>query len=63
MYDDGNNRHYFINEPAMLRSGEIVLPVRWLEDEDGEVWMEVWSIVLNAVTVSLVDICTRMIDD
>ncbi|KAF6744824.1 hypothetical protein DFP72DRAFT_1176592 [Ephemerocybe angulata] len=44
MFDAGK-RHYYIDEPARLADGELVIPVRWFEDEDREVWFEAWNIV------------------
>ncbi|KAF8148461.1 hypothetical protein B0H34DRAFT_679784 [Crassisporium funariophilum] len=47
MYDSGNERHYFIDEPASLQNGRIVIPVRWLEDEEGKMWADAWEIEIN----------------
>jgi len=44
MYDDKEGRHYFIDEPAALNSGQLVIPVRWLEDESGAIWADVWEV-------------------
>jgi hypothetical protein len=52
MYDDGQEHHYFVNEPAYLHTGQIVVPVRWLEDENGEVWVEVWEVKADTTTVN-----------
>lgn len=47
MYADGN-RHYYIDEPALLEDGRMVVPVRWLENEaDGEIWADAWEINLD----------------
>lgn len=53
MYDDENGRRYFIDEPAGLENGELVIPVRWLEDEKGVAWVEVWEIRRNEGTVRI----------
>ena len=53
MYDDEKGRHYFIDEPASLENGEVVVPVRWLEDEKGVVWAEVWEIRRNEEVVRI----------
>jgi len=53
MYDDEKGRHYFIDEPASLENGEVVVPVRWLEDEKGVVWAEVWEIRRNEEAVRI----------
>ncbi|KAF9034577.1 hypothetical protein BJ165DRAFT_1534008 [Panaeolus papilionaceus] len=50
MYNAGNQQHYFIDEPAMLKNNQFVIPVRWLEDEDGAVWFDTWKVVLNKET-------------
>jgi hypothetical protein len=52
MYDAGHNIHYFIDEPAML-SNKMVIPVRWLEDEKGGIWADVWEIERNETTASV----------
>ncbi|KAG5649389.1 hypothetical protein H0H81_004167, partial [Sphagnurus paluster] len=48
---DGGNQHYYIDEPARLRNGKLVIPVRWVADESsGEVWADAWEIVVNKET-------------
>jgi len=44
MFDAGGSRHYFIDEPALLLDGRMVIPLRWLEDEDGLVWFDAWEV-------------------
>ena len=44
MYDAGDSLHYFIDEPAMLLNGKMVIPVQWLEDEMGQVWADAWEV-------------------
>jgi hypothetical protein len=51
MYDAGNGNHYFIDEPARLKDGRMIIPVRWLEDEHGAVWCDAWEIKLNEQSV------------
>jgi len=51
MYDAGPGRHFFIDEPASLKDGRKVIPVRWLEDEGGKVWADAWEIELDELTV------------
>jgi hypothetical protein len=47
MYDAGD-RHYYIDEVAQLKNGEFVIPVRWLEDDKGEVFADAYSITADA---------------
>lgn len=46
MYDDGF-RHYFIDELAQTRSGGLVIPLRWLEDVDGQTVVDAWHVELD----------------
>lgn len=43
MYDAGNC-HYYIDELACLRTGKFIIPVRWLEDTDGNVFADAYSV-------------------
>lgn len=43
MYDDGRN-HFYIDEPARMKDGSIIIPIRWLEDSKGKIWMDAWQI-------------------
>lgn len=52
MYDAGNQIHYFVNEPACLSDGKMVIPIRWLEDEERNVWAEVWEVNIDVTTVN-----------
>ena len=51
MYDDKKGQHYFIDEPAALNNGQLVVPVRWLEDEAGAVWADVWEVRRDEASV------------
>jgi len=53
MYDDKKGQHYFIDEPTALSNGQLVVPVRWLEDEGGAVWADVWEIRRDKVSVKV----------
>jgi hypothetical protein len=43
MYGDGC-RHFYIDEPARLKDGTLVIPVQWLEDSNGNMWADAWKI-------------------
>ncbi|KAF8162732.1 hypothetical protein B0H34DRAFT_763800 [Crassisporium funariophilum] len=74
MYDDKKGRHYFIDEPAALNNGNLVVPVRWLEDERGDAWADVWEVRRDEVenTSTIIDnevtlikarwLCKNMLD-
>ncbi|RXW21858.1 hypothetical protein EST38_g4007 [Candolleomyces aberdarensis] len=53
MYD-GGQRHYYIDEPAKTKSGELVIPIRWLEDEDGKVWFEAWRVTYDVANLATI---------
>ena len=44
MYDAGNC-HYYIDELACLKNGTFIIPVRWLEDEDGNAYADAWAVM------------------
>ena len=44
MYDDGYDRHYYIDEVARTTEGKLLVPIRWLQDEDRLMWAEAWRI-------------------
>lgn len=52
MYDVGNGLHYFIDEPACLDDGKVVIPLRWVEDERKKVWFDAWDVKFDDQTVS-----------
>ncbi|KAF9044483.1 hypothetical protein BJ165DRAFT_1347605, partial [Panaeolus papilionaceus] len=62
MYDDGNGRHYFIDEPACLEDGQMVIPVRWLENEHGQVLCELWEVKKDTGTSTILDEKTILIE-
>jgi hypothetical protein len=53
MFDAGNGKHYFIDEPACLIDGQMIIPVRWLEDESGVAYCDAWEITLNEQSVRI----------
>ncbi|KAJ6529323.1 hypothetical protein B0H19DRAFT_1214550 [Mycena capillaripes] len=45
MYDAGSS-HYYVNELAHLKSGELIIPVRWVRFR-GKVYADAFSVTLN----------------
>ncbi len=37
-------RYYFIDEPVRLLDGWLVIPICWLENEEGQVWFDAWEV-------------------
>ncbi|KAJ3517709.1 hypothetical protein NLJ89_g342 [Agrocybe chaxingu] len=46
MYDAGD-RHYYIDELARLKNGNFIIPVRWLEDNEGNVFADAYAVTFN----------------
>ena len=46
MYDAGN-QHYYIDKLTRLMNGDLCIPVRWLEDDDGTVFADAYVVALN----------------
>jgi hypothetical protein len=46
MYDAGDC-HYFINKLARLKNGDFVIPVQWLEDNDGNVFADAYAVTFD----------------
>ncbi|KAF9445760.1 hypothetical protein P691DRAFT_795296 [Macrolepiota fuliginosa MF-IS2] len=56
MYDDGNDNHYYINEPTMLKDGCFAIPVRWLEsEEDGKIYADTWRIDFDGNSLATIN--------
>jgi hypothetical protein len=46
MYD-AVNRHYYIDELARLENGNFIIPVRWLEDTEGNIFADAYAVAFN----------------
>jgi len=46
MYDAGDC-HYYIDELARLKNGNFIIPVRWLEDDDGGVFADAYTVIFD----------------
>lgn len=46
MYDNGSC-HFYIDELARLKNGTFIIPVRWLEDEDGNVYADAYVVSVD----------------
>ena len=46
MYDGGSS-HYYIDELARLKNGDFVIPLRWLEDNEGNVLADAYTVTLD----------------
>ena len=47
MYDSGI-RHYYIDELARLKTGNFIIPIQWLEDTNGNVFADAFSVTFDA---------------
>ena len=47
MYDSGTC-HYYIDELVHLKTGNFVITIRWLEDKDGNVFADAFSVIFDA---------------
>ncbi|XP_006462267.1 hypothetical protein AGABI2DRAFT_47524, partial [Agaricus bisporus var. bisporus H97] len=68
MYADGN-RHYYIDEPASLKGGRLIVPIRWLENEaDRVIYADAWPIDFDEDSIAtindtqLIRICTKNLE-
>ena len=46
MYDAGD-RHYYIDELACLKNVNFIIPVRWLEDNNGNVFADAYAVTFD----------------
>ena len=61
MYDAGDC-HYFIDELARLKNGNLIIPVRWLEDNDGNVFADAYAVTVDHQVRVFDSITTNDID-
>jgi hypothetical protein len=61
MYDAGN-RHYYIDELARLKNGNFIIPVRWLEDVDKNVFADAYEVVFGDQVQCFLDRILPIID-
>ncbi len=61
MYDAGDP-HYFINELAHLKNGNLIIPVRWLEDNNGNVFADAYAVTVDHQVQVFDSITTNGID-
>ncbi|KAF8914285.1 hypothetical protein CPB84DRAFT_1811643 [Gymnopilus junonius] len=54
MYDAGNC-HYYIDELACLKGGKFIIPVRWLEDSNRNVFADAYTVTLDDQGIANVD--------
>ncbi|KAJ2922664.1 hypothetical protein H1R20_g14407, partial [Candolleomyces eurysporus] len=53
MFDDGQ-RHYYIDEPARIKDGTVVIPLRWFEDDGRKVWFTAWKVEFDDQNVGTI---------
>jgi hypothetical protein len=46
MYDAGD-RHYYIDELARCKSGNFIIPVRWLEDTNKNIFADAYAVTFD----------------
>ena len=52
MFDDGSGCHYFVDEPMVLKSGAMIVPLRWIL-VDGVVHAEAVLVTLDILVCSV----------
>ncbi|EPQ51212.1 hypothetical protein GLOTRDRAFT_49236 [Gloeophyllum trabeum ATCC 11539] len=63
MYDAGQDHHYYVNEFARMKTGQFVVPIRWLErEEDSQIVADAYAVAEYQGTYKIDDSRTIIIE-